>query len=454
MPGGYAAREDRKCWQVPTRGSQRRSLKKCTSKTVNSFKGEKESAFKPDFNTRGKKRLEKCTCLYTNADQLMNKRNELLAMVDVHSPDIIGITEVKPNSRYAVEECELAISGYDLFHNLNSEGRGVALYVRTEMKPSVCEAIDSSFKEHVSVECRLEDGSKMLIALVYRSPSSTVENIQELNALMKRISELGLPQVMIMGDFNFPEIDWKREVSLAGPSHIATSFLKTVKDCFFLQKEPTRFREGERILWTNRDDMVSEIVTTCGLGKSDHLCLVVSRTCSWEKKSETKRLNFRKTDFAALRESLASVKWQEELEGLSVEDTWHKIKEQLTKAINDSTPTTRSSGSKRKSWMTTGALASVRKKHKLFSRWQETRDGQDYLAYVKERNRARKECRNAQKKLEKKIAAESKRNPKAFWSYVKSKMTQTWACECTIVYYIFVLFVYYYVFILSNLATH
>jgi hypothetical protein len=35
-----------------------------------------------------------------------------------------------------------------------------------------------------------------------------------------------------------------------------------------------------------------------------------------------------------------------------------------------------------------------------------------------------------------------------------SFMTQTWACECTIVYYIFVLFVYYYVFILSNLATH
>jgi hypothetical protein len=33
-------------------------------------------------------------------------------------------------------------------------------------------------------------------------------------------------------------------------------------------------------------------------------------------------------------------------------------------------------------------------------------------------------------------------------------VSQTWGCECNIGYYIFVLFVYYYVFILSSLATH
>ncbi|KAA0201322.1 hypothetical protein HAZT_HAZT010647 [Hyalella azteca] len=51
-------------------------------------------------------------------------------------------------------------------------------------------------------------------------------------------------------------------------------------------------------------------------------------------------------------------------------------------------------------------LTIVRKKHKLFRRWQETRDGQDCQAYKKERNKARKDCRNAQKQLEKKIADE------------------------------------------------
>jgi hypothetical protein len=34
------------------------------------------------------------------------------------------------------------------------------------------------------------------------------------------------------------------------------------------------------------------------------------------------------------------------------------------------------------------------------------------------------------------------------------QLSQTWGCECNIVYYISVLFVYYYVFILSSLATH
>jgi exonuclease III len=112
----------------------------------------------------------------------MNKRNELQAMIDIHKPDIIGITEVKPtNSRFAVEECELALSGFELFHNLSSDGRGLALYIKTEMRPSLCESSDINFKEFILAECKQEDGSKLRIGLVYRSPNSTAENTENLN---------------------------------------------------------------------------------------------------------------------------------------------------------------------------------------------------------------------------------------------------------------------------------
>ena len=68
--------------------------------------------------------------LYTNADSLLNKRVELDALIDIHNPSIIGIVEVKPkNSRYEVQECEIGIKGYQTFHNLNGDGRGVCLHV-------------------------------------------------------------------------------------------------------------------------------------------------------------------------------------------------------------------------------------------------------------------------------------------------------------------------------------
>lgn len=79
------------------------------SETVNSFNQSKRG-FKTSFKNNGKKRSQNISapvnsnapknlsCLYTNADQLMNKRSELQALTDIHQPDIIGITEVKPKN--------------------------------------------------------------------------------------------------------------------------------------------------------------------------------------------------------------------------------------------------------------------------------------------------------------------------------------------------------------------
>ena len=73
--------------------------------------------------------------------------------------------------------------------------------------------------------------------------------------------------------------------------------------------------------------------------------------------------------------------------------------------------------------MDRGTLTSVRKKHQLFRKWQQTKDDLDYTACIRARNKAAKDCRQAKKRLEKTVAADCKKNPKAFWSYVKSKTT-------------------------------
>lgn len=67
--------------------------------------------------------------------------------------------------------------------------------------------------------------------------------------------------------------------------------------------------------------------------------------------------------------------------------------------------------------MDRGTLNTVRKKHNLFRRWVQTCDGQDYHDYI----RARNFCRKAKKQRDATIAAEAKKNPKTFWSYVVAK---------------------------------
>ena len=76
------------------------------------------------------------TILYSNVDTFLNKKHELLHLLDVVKPDIIGLTEVKPKTKNNYTATEYAIKGYDLFLNENPK-RGVALYLDQKLNAEV-----------------------------------------------------------------------------------------------------------------------------------------------------------------------------------------------------------------------------------------------------------------------------------------------------------------------------
>ena len=168
--------------------------------------------------------------------------------------------------------------------------------------------------------------------------------------------------------------------------------------------------------------MIKDISTEAGLGKSDHFCLFITLNATTAGNTQSERFCCSRADEAVLKDILQKVKWEKELEYLSTELPWDKIKEKIYKAIEASTPMTRPSGRQRKPWMNRETLASVRKKHQLFRRWLATRNARDYANYLKARNEARKARRKAQKDMEMKLASEEKTNPDGAWKYAKSKI--------------------------------
>ncbi len=75
------------------------------------------------------------TCLSTNADNLRNKLAELNHVISLHNPDIIAVQEVFPkNSKVAPDKVTYEINGYELFLGDNTEKRGVALYIKDDIK--------------------------------------------------------------------------------------------------------------------------------------------------------------------------------------------------------------------------------------------------------------------------------------------------------------------------------
>ena len=54
----------------------------------------------------------------------------------------------------------------------------------------------------------LNNKDTLLVGCIYRSPNSSETNNINLLKLLREVSENRYSHKLIMGDFNFPEIDW------------------------------------------------------------------------------------------------------------------------------------------------------------------------------------------------------------------------------------------------------
>ena len=118
---------------------------------------------------------------------------------------------------------------------------------------------------------------------------------------------------------------------------------------------------------------MNDIIITAGIGKSHHFVMLISLNCAYEVSPRLSRLNFSKTDIIMLRQQLAENDWDTELSGKTVSEAWLYLKEAIQQAVTKSTPKTKSSGRRGKSWMDPDTLGSVRRKHHLFRKWQKIR---------------------------------------------------------------------------------
>ena len=135
-------------------------------------------------------------CWYTNADSLWNKLAELKDRIKSASPrpDIIAITEVKAkDTRFQQTRAEFSIDGYDIFmcNVENTTGRGIIIYTDTRIEAYEVK-LHCTFQEHRLVCTKLENGEQLILTCLYHSPSSSDENNQDLNKLIKEIDNTSM----------------------------------------------------------------------------------------------------------------------------------------------------------------------------------------------------------------------------------------------------------------------
>ena len=372
---------------------------------------------------------------YTNADSLLNKRDELTALVNVHQFDIIGITEVLPKNRNSsIDDVEWCIPGYNKFSENFDDytGRGIIVYIKESITAVILQT-NYTHVEVVQVAIPLEGRHSLLIQCIYRSPNSDKDCIDELKDILTRDTINGVKYThrLIFGDFNLKGINWEEQESFESVTHISSLFLEYVRDSFLYQhvKDFTRYRDGQEpsildLIFTNEEDMIQHLDYKPPIGNSDHVSLVFKFLTGsvYRKYDKVDKRQYFKGNYPAVNDNLASVNWEKELAQSDIEDTWGRFTDIINKEILINIPVRKSSlKTFNTPWMNNETLTSVIKKRRAWNKYAHCRNPTNWEKYKDARRDANSDVRKAKFEYERGIATNIKTNSKDFWTYVRSK---------------------------------
>ncbi|KAK4806905.1 hypothetical protein QYF61_012626 [Mycteria americana] len=227
--------------------------------------------------------------------------------------------------------------------------------------------------------------------------------------------------LVLVGDFNLPDVCWKYNTAERKQSR---RFLERVADNFLTQlvSEPTREGAPLDLLFTNREGLVSDVMVGGCLGQSDHEMIeFLIRGEAARGVGKTATLDFRRADFSLFRRLVDSVPWEAALMGKGVQEGWTFFKEEVLKAQERALPRCRKTSrrGRRPAWLTRELWLELRRKRRVYDLWKKGRATQeDYRGVAR---LCREKTRRAKAELELSLAAAIKDNKKHFFKYISSK---------------------------------
>jgi hypothetical protein len=238
--------------------------------------------------------------------------------------------------------------------------------------------------------------------------------------------------MLIVGDFNYKGIDWESYTIKQNEYHPAkTTLLETLRDAFLSQmvKHPTRVRGKDEpsildLIITRYENSIPDVNYLSPLGKSDHCILLFKYVHNIKLKAYMKKkIFYDKGNYEQIRENLQSINWEEILKEKDVNKQWEEIDEKIKEMEMKYIPSKNIYVNQRKREfpLPYNVVKKIRKKHTLWKRFMETRDGKVHQEYCRTRNKVKNLINKIRREHERSISRQVKTNPKRFWQYIKSK---------------------------------
>ena len=230
--------------------------------------------------------------------------------------------------------------------------------------------------------------------------------------------------LVIMGDFNFPNIHWD---SLSNIDHRSSVFVNCILDNFLSQvvHEPTRDAALLDLILTSEESLVEEVRVDENLADSDHNIIRFSLKVVSEPKlqiNNEKVLDFRNGNFTMFREMLNEIDWDKEFEDQNCFMMWECLKKILMNIQSVCFKDRPIRKSKRKPiWWNREISEKIKAKHRSYKTFKDGSREEDLVTYRNIRNELNQVVRRAKRVAEINMARNSNKDPKKFFSFYKFK---------------------------------
>ena len=303
----------------------------------------------------GEQDLEPAAKLYFNAQSLASKLDELSASVVINNPDIIIITETWCN--FNIADSILTINGYFIEPNLridrldtaNGIGGGILVYLRTGLKV-LCLDNKSDFNQFCQFKLISNNASETLtFTVIYRSPNSSKQNTEKLCDIINCLSG---EKNIIIGDFNFPLVDWTHNLV----DSKGRLFLETLESNFLhhMVDFPTHVRGNilDLVIVNNPADVIN-LEDVGNISNSDHSTLIIeimfnNNCCN----SNQEVSDWSKANYPALEQYLKDIDWSSTFSSLNTQQCWNFFKKTISQGVELFVPKIRRRDKNKPTWMT------------------------------------------------------------------------------------------------------
>ena len=378
------------------------------------------------------------THLTINAQSLQYKMNELREIAFQHKPQVIAVTESW--GRPDIDDITFKIDGYimyrsDKINRASSDAGGTLLYVTDKLGQRECKPLktpENGIPFDSSTWCWVTPtkGKKVLVGCIYRSPSSLIMNNDKLLKLMDQANEIaGNSRLLILGDFNIPNIDWINITSMPTAKKIEKDLLGKITDNLMYQhvKENTRIRGNQKsildLILTKEEDDVKNVKVLPPIGRSDHGIVKGEFICKWKSRIIPRKIKaYRKGKYDNMINALNQTVWREEYADKSGSECIRHLMENYVKLEGEAVPEIMPRDYN-EPWMNTRLMKLWKKKNCSWSRLQELNSNNRWKRYRRDRDKLRTHIRKAKRVYEGKIAKNARTNMKAFFRYVNSRLT-------------------------------